>query len=458
MGRATSQRTAGGSHLGRRRLLVTGGAVGGAALPLALGAACAPGGAPGGGAAPAGKPQGNVEAWTVWDGTREALMNQQIEDFQRLVPAVTVRHSLVQQAQMYDKYTSAIAGGTSPDSVMVHGRMLPAMADKGQLVALDAYVRRDGLKPAEVWYEPEWQGQLWRGKAYGLPLASGGGNFVLYYNRSHFQEAGLDPNAPPKTWADLATAAERLTQRGGGRLGFASGGLWTEYLSCDAGRLFNNDLTRVAWNGAEGGESAQYELDLERRLHGGRAGLAEALGGQTQVQAFASGKLSMLNNGVYFAFYELKQLAPDLPYGAAAFPYNGGNARARSLNFSDGGWGYSIPQGARNPEAAWEWQKYACAGEGNLKFFLAQGRPTPVKRHNERPEFRQASPYFDVLVATLHNQALAGVTPAWPEIRAVLTQMVADVGAGKVGPKDGLDGGAQQAQLLLDRSAAGAGK
>src|SRR4051794_39175759 len=120
MERAASQRTAGGSRLRRRRLLAAGGAVGGATLPLALGAACAPGGAPGGGAAPAGKPQGSVEAWTVWDGTREALMKQQIEDFQRLVPTVTVRHSLVQQAQMYDKYTSAIAGGTSPDSVMVH--------------------------------------------------------------------------------------------------------------------------------------------------------------------------------------------------------------------------------------------------------------------------------------------------------------------------------------------------
>jgi ABC-type glycerol-3-phosphate transport system substrate-binding protein len=355
-----------------------------------------------------------VEAWTVWDGTREALMNQQIEDFQRLVPAVTVKHSLVQQAQMYDKYTSAIAGGTSPDSVMVHGRMLPAMADKGQLLALDPYVRRDGLKPADVWYEPEWQGQQWQGKAYGLPLASGGG-----------------------------------------RPGFASGGLWTQYLSCNGGRLFSQDLRKVAWNGPEGVEAAQFELDLERRLHGGRAGLAEALGGQSQVQAFASGKLSMLNNGVYFAFYELKQLAPDLPYGAATFPHNGGNPRARSLNFSEGGWGYCIPQGARNPEAAWEWQKYACAGEGNLKFFLAQGRPTPVKRHNERPEFRQASPYFDVLVYTLHNQTLAGVTPAWPEIRSGVTQMVADVGTGKVGPKDGLDDGARQAQLLLDRFHAG---
>jgi multiple sugar transport system substrate-binding protein len=433
----------------RRTYLLAATATAGAAA-----AACASAGPGSPATRPAGKPQGTVEAWTVWDGTREALMHDQIRDFQQLYPAITVRHTLVQQATMYDKYTAAIAGGTSPDSIMVHGRMLPAMADKGQLQTLDASIRRDGLKPADIWYEAEWQGQQWQGKAFGLPLASGGGNFVLYYNRSHFVEAGLDPNKPPRTWQELATVAERLTQRSGSsvsRLGFTPGGLWTQYFSCNNGRLFSQDLRRVAWHGPEGVEAMQFEVDLEKRLYGGRSGLSDALGGASPTQAFASGRLSMLNNGVYFAFYELKQLAPDLPYGAANFPHNGHNPRARSLNFSDGGWGYCLPQGARNADAAWEWLKYTCAGEGNLKFFLAQGRPTPVKKHNERPEFRQASPYFDVLIYTLHNQALAGVTPVWPEIRNVISKMTGDIGAGRQGVKDGLDDGARQAQLLLDQ-------
>jgi multiple sugar transport system substrate-binding protein len=433
----------------RRSILLAGTTV----VPATALAACGTAGSAGSdvsGNKPAGKVQGAVETWTVWDGTREPLIQEEIKDFQRLFPAVTVNHSLLQQAQMYDKYTSAIAGGTSPDSIMVHGRMLPSMADKGQLQALDAYVRRDGIKPTETWYEAEWQGQVWQGKPYGLPLASGGGNYVLYFNRSHFTEAGLDPAKPPKTWQELANAASRLTKRGE-RLGFASAGLWTEYQACNNGRFFSPDLKKVTWNAKEGLDAMQFEVDLEKQLYGGSAGLSEALGGQAQEQAFASGRLSMLNSGVFFAFQQLKQLAPDLPYGAANFPLNGTNAQAKSLNFSEGGWGYCIPQGAKNPDAAWEWQKYACAGEGNFKFFLAQGRPTPVKKLNERPEFRQASPYFDVLNYTLANQSLVGVTPAWPDIRTVMSTMVANVRTGKQAPKDGLDDGAKQAQLLLDQ-------
>ncbi len=52
---------------------------------------------------------------------------------------------------------------------------------------------------------------------------------------------------------------------------------------------------------------------------------------------------------------------------------------------------------------------------------------------------------------TLANQSLAGVTPAWPDIRTIMGKMVGDVGAGKQSPKDGLDDAAKQAQLLLDQ-------
>ncbi len=36
---------------------------------------------------------------------------------------------------------------------------------------------------------------------------------VMYYNKEAFREAGLDPNRPPATWAEMAEAGKRLTKK-----------------------------------------------------------------------------------------------------------------------------------------------------------------------------------------------------------------------------------------------------
>ncbi len=41
---------------------------------------------------------------------------------------------------------------------------------------------------------------------------------LLYYNVEHFKEAGLDPEKPPQTWAELVDAAKKLTKAD--RMGF----------------------------------------------------------------------------------------------------------------------------------------------------------------------------------------------------------------------------------------------
>jgi sn-glycerol 3-phosphate transport system substrate-binding protein len=37
---------------------------------------------------------------------------------------------------------------------------------------------------------------------------------ILYYNKTMFRDAGLDPEVPPKTWPELGAAAKRLRERG----------------------------------------------------------------------------------------------------------------------------------------------------------------------------------------------------------------------------------------------------
>jgi sn-glycerol 3-phosphate transport system substrate-binding protein len=50
------------------------------------------------------------------------------------------------------------------------------------------------------------------GKVWGVPFQRS--TIVLYYNKDMFREAGLDPEAPPKTWDEMVEAAKALTKDG----------------------------------------------------------------------------------------------------------------------------------------------------------------------------------------------------------------------------------------------------
>ena len=49
------------------------------------------------------------------------------------------------------------------------------------------------------------------GTCYGIVHHAGW--TILYYNKDHFREAGLDPEKPPQNWTEMMDYAERLTRR-----------------------------------------------------------------------------------------------------------------------------------------------------------------------------------------------------------------------------------------------------
>ncbi len=49
------------------------------------------------------------------------------------------------------------------------------------------------------------------GKTWGIPFQRS--TIVLYWNKEAFKEAGLDPNKPPATWAEMAEMGKKLTRR-----------------------------------------------------------------------------------------------------------------------------------------------------------------------------------------------------------------------------------------------------
>ncbi|HEV7975531.1 ABC transporter substrate-binding protein [Amycolatopsis sp.] len=136
------------------------------------------------------------------------------------------------------------------------------------------------------------------GKLYGLPTANY--SMGLLYNRALFTKAGLDPDNPPKTWAEVRTAAKKISDLGNGTVGYAdfsknNQGGWhmTSWLYSLGGQIarqdgdtwkadFNNDKGKAALNylhdmrwtdNSMGSKQLLEATDVQRMMGAGQLGM-----------------------------------------------------------------------------------------------------------------------------------------------------------------------------------------
>ena len=72
---------------------------------------------------------------------------------------------------------------------------------------------------------------------------------ILYYNKTMFRDAGLDPETPPKTWPELGVAAKRLRDRGA-VCGFTTS--WPSWIHIENFSAFHNLPLATQANGFGG--------------------------------------------------------------------------------------------------------------------------------------------------------------------------------------------------------------
>jgi multiple sugar transport system substrate-binding protein len=418
-------------------------------------AACVPGQS--GSGSTAGQPKGPVTLrfTNVWDKAREPLMQEQIADFGKLYPQITIQNELVPQAGMYDKYLAETAAGNPADVIMFGASEVPRFAKVSALAALDGLVTRDRLNVTQTFYEPEAKLGQWQGKQMGLPQTVAGGNYLLYYNRQHFQAAGL-PDRAPATWTEVLQSAQKLTKREGD--GYSQLGAlfpltnFQQMLTVNGGALFSADGRRAAFNGAEGLEALQWQLDAGEALYGGNAGVAATRTEIGQLGQRWPVRLSQRVNGVW-AFFEFHTALPEASIGAGLFPSNRDKSpKSKATALADGQycWLYSVPTGTKTVDAAWIWLRYLTEGEGNKKFFAALRQPSATRRWTEGPDYRRVNPNWQLEVEALKTATLVNPPPGYGRVQSTWSRMTNDVLNRSVGTREALEAAAREVQQILD--------
>ncbi|TMI84692.1 MAG: ABC transporter substrate-binding protein [Bacillati bacterium ANGP1] len=146
-------------------------------------------------------------------GPLAKVMDGMVADFNRLQPGIHVEPVFAGgYFETMAKTQTAVQGGTPPDVAVLLSTDLFTLLDMGAIIPLDGFIEESGGdRFRQDFFEAFWLNARIGRTIYSIPFQRS--TIVLYYNKDAFAKAGLDPNAPPRTWAELREVAQKLTVR-----------------------------------------------------------------------------------------------------------------------------------------------------------------------------------------------------------------------------------------------------
>ncbi len=319
---------------------------------------------------------------------------------------------LMTVSQIDRKALVAIAGGDPPDLLGIWNEVLPQFAEKRALTCLDPYMEKYGIN-ADDFIDVFIKLGTYHGKLYALPTTPA--TVALHWNKDLFEQAGLDPESPPRTLDELDRMAEQLTKYDSDgnitQMGFMpsepsnlgtawwpwiwvywfGGSLWDEKNGITFDTPENMRTHRWIRSYAE-----KYGPDKLRRFESGFGNFA------SPQNPFLSGKVAMMLQGVWMNSF-IAKYAPKMRWGAAPFPSTVPGLAGVGMATTDS---ISIPVGARHPDAAFVFLKYLCSQKSMELLNLGQRKFSPLKKVS--PEFieNHPNPYIRVFRDLAINPAV----------------------------------------------------
>jgi multiple sugar transport system substrate-binding protein len=389
---------------------------------------------------------GKVEFWHFWASpVRRQAIRRVIAICKQQLPNIEVVEVVKPIGDIYAANHAAIASGSGIPDVLVSDRPTLALdgAD-GVYMNLQELADRDNVK-RDQFYDWAWDQTLYQGNTYGIPFETD--VRVLFYNKTLFAQAGLDPEKPPQTWDELTAYADKLEKIGADgkleRVGFFP--LWSigptiwaytngvDPISAQGEPQINDPkmVEVVAW----------VKSWIDR--YGGWPALQDFANqfGAAPNDLFMTGATAMLAD-IYGYNSQLNFYRPEITldngervrmeWGIAPLPY-----KAKPASWS-GGFSLSIPTGAQNPAAAWEFIKCATGHAGQASWARdTQAQPTNLRAASD--PILLADPNWHIAADALQTSTGGVLVPGYPNWQEQLSQRWERVWLGELTPQQALD-------------------
>jgi len=375
-----------------------------------------------------------VVVWHSWQAKQGDALRELADQYNASQSRVHVQVEAQSSSdeELLRKFTAAVPSRQLPALFVGNESETQAMVDSKVILPAQSCVEADryDLSPfastALDFYRVD--GVLW-------PVTANPSSVILYYNREHFRRAGLDPDKPPSTLAELRADAEKIKAAGIVDKPFVheTNAFETEYwLNGARAPIVDNDNGRSAPATAAALQGNDKTLELFNWFKGmNDAGLLQAIppseGQINQYLAMANQQASMLVEPSGAATSVESFMAGNLDtasVGAAGVTNNGLDISAGPLPGLDGAGrtkmgGQAWFLTSTTPDAvqagAWDFVKFLNTEPAQVKL-LVEGSYLPFRTSAaSTPEAQQ---FFSSSLAgrwlKLANDQLLAIDPSFP--------------------------------------------
>lgn len=330
-----------------------------------------------------------IEYWHVAsESFGGATVKELVDDFNKKHPdiEVTAKYNPDMYKGLTQNLQAAMASGKNPDVVQMGYSFLNYANDNLKYTDLNDLAKqddkdknflKDNFLPNVLQLA-----QTDDGKQIGLPYSVSVP--VLYINPDLFKQAGLDPNNPPRTWAEVKKDAKILKDKTGNpgffMQEYADNWAQQAIIESNGGHMLKkeNGKTLAAFDSPEAAQAYQLLADMVKDGSGLHATNEEGF------QAYLSGKLGMVCTTIgKRANFEK---SANFKVIAAPFPVFEGKARKVPAG---GNFLMCFSKDPAKQKAAWEFIKYLESNDALTKWSTGTGYLPPRKGMDKEGAFKK---------------------------------------------------------------------
>ncbi len=276
------------------------------------------------------------------------------------------------------------ASGNAPDIWYFRENELAEYVELGLLAEAPAYIEK--IVQENSVNEMIQQAPYFDGKCYGIVHHAGW--TMLYYNKSHFREAGLDH--PPRDWQEMLDFGEQLTRRDAAgnvtragislrKTGYKQGTAekWLTFFYSAGGVPFD-ETGQVSYFDSEAGEAAfdfYDEVLFKRHI--------DSITLDGDQRGFGQGTVSMFIREDHVIHW-LAEHFPDVDYGVAPIPPRDTTLTSYS---SGGAFPMVVNSESPNKEEAWRFLEFLLSDDVYLRYVTAVRAQPILKSVAALPQF-----------------------------------------------------------------------